>query len=378
MGPGARRRVHLGHAGAVRHPLAVVRGRLLSADRDDRADLRRRPRPLARRAQDRRAAGIGDQLGHALQFRSDRRRFAGGDPLCGALRTEHHQCGRRCGYRGTDPVSAQRHGRARSPVACCSSRSRSCCRAQAGRTLRRVLARRGRCRCSLVRRRRPSRSRPTASPRPPTRWSPNPLFFNGKRVRRSGMPVQRDRPRSTELDAHAQAGLHLLERATVRRSDGEIRGEFWDLGRMQEGDRAVQRPRFHAGDRSGEQRALAGPRPGIRACSPPPSSRPGPDGADDPRDRADARAVRQSRRHAHRAVQRTQLFGDLPQGVAKSKWDFVLQSADAAIWVTRLRPRARLRPRSAAPGRHRTVARGEGHRPARWQPQSGLPANRCA
>ena len=35
------------------------------------------------------------------------------------------------------------------------------------------------------------------------------------------------------------------------------------------------------------------------------------------------------------------LYGDLPQGVAKSKWDFVLQSADAAIWVTGLRPKGK-------------------------------------
>jgi hypothetical protein len=35
------------------------------------------------------------------------------------------------------------------------------------------------------------------------------------------------------------------------------------------------------------------------------------------------------------------LYGDLPQGVAKSKWDFVLQSADAAVWVTGLRPKAK-------------------------------------
>ena len=35
------------------------------------------------------------------------------------------------------------------------------------------------------------------------------------------------------------------------------------------------------------------------------------------------------------------LFGDLPQGVAKSKWDFVLQSADGAIWVTGLRPKGK-------------------------------------
>lgn len=35
------------------------------------------------------------------------------------------------------------------------------------------------------------------------------------------------------------------------------------------------------------------------------------------------------------------LFGDLPSAPAKSRYDFVLRSADAAIWVTELRPRGR-------------------------------------
>jgi hypothetical protein len=35
------------------------------------------------------------------------------------------------------------------------------------------------------------------------------------------------------------------------------------------------------------------------------------------------------------------LFGDLPAGPAKSPYDFVLRSADAAVWVTGLRPRGR-------------------------------------
>jgi hypothetical protein len=33
------------------------------------------------------------------------------------------------------------------------------------------------------------------------------------------------------------------------------------------------------------------------------------------------------------------LYGDLPDGPGRSRWDFVLQSADAAIWVTGRRPR---------------------------------------
>ena len=50
VGPGAGGRVHLGHARALRCAVAVVRGRLLPADRHDRADLRRRRRALVGRA----------------------------------------------------------------------------------------------------------------------------------------------------------------------------------------------------------------------------------------------------------------------------------------------------------------------------------------
>lgn len=35
------------------------------------------------------------------------------------------------------------------------------------------------------------------------------------------------------------------------------------------------------------------------------------------------------------------LYGDLPQGPGLSQWDFVLRSADSAVWVTGLRPRGK-------------------------------------
>ena len=35
------------------------------------------------------------------------------------------------------------------------------------------------------------------------------------------------------------------------------------------------------------------------------------------------------------------LLGDLPDSPGQSRWDFVLRSADAAIWVTNLRPRGK-------------------------------------
>jgi hypothetical protein len=35
------------------------------------------------------------------------------------------------------------------------------------------------------------------------------------------------------------------------------------------------------------------------------------------------------------------LYGDLPQAPGLSQWDFVIRAADAAVWVTGLRPRGR-------------------------------------
>lgn len=35
------------------------------------------------------------------------------------------------------------------------------------------------------------------------------------------------------------------------------------------------------------------------------------------------------------------LYGDAPQGPGLSQWDFVLRSADAAVWITGLRPRGK-------------------------------------
>ena len=52
-----------GHARAVRHPLALVRRRLLPADRDDGADLRGRTGALVGRAADRASRGIRGRRG---------------------------------------------------------------------------------------------------------------------------------------------------------------------------------------------------------------------------------------------------------------------------------------------------------------------------
>jgi hypothetical protein len=166
----------------------------------------------------------------------------------------------------------------------------------------------------------------------------NPLFFNGKRVvvRRAVKQTER----LTELEATAKP-IYVFWKDRPGGSDGEIRGEFYDLGRMQEGD-----PRFSSYDFTPVIEAankgrwpgrdqifvllgatfVAGPAPTaptIRAIALAP-------------DQFDNRSVTLVGRFKGR-----NLYGDLPHGVAKSKWDFVLQSADAAIWVTGLRPKGK-------------------------------------
>ena len=111
VGPRAGRRVHLGDARALRHPLAVVRGRLLSADRDDRADLRRRPGARVRRAEDGRGGGVGGRRRHAVQLGADRRRVALRHPVRGARRHRQHR--RAAGDRQRAPVPARGHERLR-------------------------------------------------------------------------------------------------------------------------------------------------------------------------------------------------------------------------------------------------------------------------
>src|SRR5216684_1074107 len=119
----------------------------------------------------------------------------------------------------------------------------------------------------------------------------------------------------------------------------EIRGEFWDIGRMHSGDPRLagydlQRT-FHV-DPEG-----AWPRPGqvtaiiasaVVAASPP--SMP-----------AISAMVLYPARYLDQKVTVTgqfagrNLLGDLPDAPAKSRYDFVLRAADAAVWVTNMRPK---------------------------------------
>lgn len=166
----------------------------------------------------------------------------------------------------------------------------------------------------------------------------NPLFFHGKRI------VVRHPVKQTgallELEATTKPVFVFWRDAPVG-SDGEIRGEFYDLGRMQEGDtrfssydftpiiETVNKGRWPGRDQVFVILAATfiegslPTAPTIRAIALAP-------------EKYEGRDVTLTGRFKGR-----NLYGDLPQGVAKSKWDFILQSADAAIWVTGVRPKGK-------------------------------------
>jgi len=166
----------------------------------------------------------------------------------------------------------------------------------------------------------------------------NPLFFHGKRivvrhaVKQSGALF--------ELDATPKPVFVYWKDSPVG-SDGEIRGEFYDLGRMEEGDSRFSSYDFapiveliNKGRWPGRDQIFVilgatfiegslPQTPTIRAIALAP-------------DKYEGSEVTLTGRFKGR-----NLYGDLPQGVAKTKWDFILQSADGAIWVTGVRPKGK-------------------------------------
>ena len=166
-----------------------------------------------------------------------------------------------------------------------------------------------------------------------------PVFFHSKQVVvRSGVVESGG---LTQLANTRKPVFVLWREPTTPRSDAEIRGEFWDIGRLQPDD-----SRFSAVDFKPLLQAASGGQwpareqvfvllaatsvesplpaePSIRALALAP-------------DRYQDRAVTVTGR-----FRGANLYGDLPQPVNKSRWDFVLQSADAAVWVTGMRPRGK-------------------------------------
>jgi hypothetical protein len=172
-----------------------------------------------------------------------------------------------------------------------------------------------------------------------------PVFFHGRQIAIRAATIQ-DRAGTRIVVGNSASGdkpkLHpvfVFWQQTPSRSDGEIRGEFFDLGRLREDD-----SRFSSYDFRPLLEAVSGGRwpnrdevfviVGATVTDSPESSAP------------TVRAiVLQPSKFADRGVTVTGRFkgrnlsGDLPSALNRSRWDFVVQSADAAIWISALRPR---------------------------------------
>ena len=143
------------------------------------------------------------------------------------------------------------------------------------------------------------------------------------------------------LLADDAGSVRVVFKGSVPDGLDEIRGEFWDLGRMNADDPRLAaydvKATFHvdpngAWPRPGEAMALIAT--AIEPASPPPA----------PSIRA---VVLSPSRYLGQTITLTgqfgarNLLGELPDAPAKSRYDFVLRSADAAIWVTNIRPRGK-------------------------------------
>jgi Big-like domain-containing protein len=164
-----------------------------------------------------------------------------------------------------------------------------------------------------------------------------PGYYHGRPILIVGkVSVEKDEFRVTDEADHS---LHLLFKGTPPDGFDEIRGEFWDVGRMKPDDSRLNgydlRNTFKFDPdgpwpRPGEVTAIVATAVASTAAAPPASIR---------------TIVLQPSRFLDQKVTITgqfsgrNLLGDLPDAPAKSRYDFVLRAADAAIWVTNMRPR---------------------------------------
>jgi hypothetical protein len=182
----------------------------------------------------------------------------------------------------------------------------------------------------------------------------SPVFFHGKQIAVLASVVESrgvyrveaaDAPAPAATDAppaRGARGMYVFWRERPTRTDGEIRGEFWDLGRLSEGD-----PRFTAYDfRPLLELTSEGRWPGrdqvlviLNAVIIAPNI------ADTATlrsivlapDKYENRSATISGRFRGRNLH-ADVASPLP---TPTKWDFVIQSADAALWISGLRPKGR-------------------------------------
>ncbi len=135
--------------------------------------------------------------------------------------------------------------------------------------------------------------------------------------------------------------MRVLVKDSAPEGSVEVLGDFWDVGRMHPDDPRlaaidVQRT-FHldpdaAWPSAGQVLAIVASRIETTAAPPAPTIR---------------SVVLFPARYVDQTVTLTgqfsgrNLLGDLPDAPGRSRWDFVLRSADAAVWVSGARPKGR-------------------------------------
>jgi hypothetical protein len=184
----------------------------------------------------------------------------------------------------------------------------------------------------------------------------SPVFFHGKQIAVLGSLVEsrdlfRLEPAGAAAPSQASSSappettskpIFVYWRERPTRTDGEIRGEFWDLGRLTENDsrfssvdfrpllelmtqgRWPPREQIFVITNASLVEATLPEAPTLRAIALAP-------------ERYENRSATVSGRFRGR-----NLLGDIATTLpVPGKWDFVLQSADAAVWVSALRPKGR-------------------------------------
>jgi len=165
-----------------------------------------------------------------------------------------------------------------------------------------------------------------------------PGFFHGRPILIVGtVGVEKDQLRVSD----DSGSIRLIVKSNAPDGLDEVRGEYWDLGRMKPDDLQLRnydlKATFHIDPdapwpRPGEVTAIIVSAVTPASIPPAPSIR---------------SIVLNPSRYFDQKVTITgqfsgrNLLGDLPDAPAKSRYDFVLRSTDAAIWVINMRPRLR-------------------------------------
>jgi hypothetical protein len=164
-----------------------------------------------------------------------------------------------------------------------------------------------------------------------------PDYYHGRPIVIVGkVSLEKDQLRVADDQDHS---LHLIFKGNAPDGLDEVRGQYWDLGRMKADDPRLSTYNLRATfkidpdgpwPRPGEVTALvatavspapAAPQPSIRSIVLTPS-------------RFLDEKVTITGQYSGR-----NLLGDLPDAPARSRYDFVLRFADAAVWVINMRPK---------------------------------------